>query len=84
MGAKLSSGGGDRYQEEANAENYVTQAVALAQDPDARARLRHYLAGPGRQSPLFDTERSTRALESAYLAMADQYRRDVREPIDVR
>ena len=84
VGASLSLAVGLPELVASSVEDYVTQAVALAQDPDARARLRHYLAGPGRQSLLFDTERTTRALESAYLAMADQYRRDVREPIDVR
>ena len=60
-----------------------TQAVALAGDPQALERLREHLRGPGRTSALFDTERTTRALEAAYLAMADQYRRGVREPIEV-
>ena len=60
---------------------YVAKAIALARDAAARRRLRDYLDGPGRDSPLFDTVRTTRALESAYLAMADQYRRQVREPI---
>jgi predicted O-linked N-acetylglucosamine transferase (SPINDLY family) len=62
---------------------YVARAVALAGDPDELARLRAYLAGPGRDSALFDTRRTTRALEAAYAAMADQYRRGVREPIDI-
>ena len=65
-------------------DDYVAVGVSLALDTDARMRLRRHLAETGRRSSLFDTERTTRALESAYLAMADQYRRDVREPIDVR
>lgn len=64
-------------------DDYLAQAVALALDADTRARLRRHLAGAGRESALFDTGRTTRALESAYLAMADQYRRGVREPIDL-
>ncbi len=64
-------------------DEYVEQAVALALDAGKRARLRRHLEGAGRASPLFDTERTTRSLEAAYLLMADQYRRGVREPIDV-
>jgi hypothetical protein len=33
---------------------------------------------------LFDTAATTRAIEASYLAMADQYRRQVRELISVR
>jgi quinol monooxygenase YgiN len=50
--------------------------------PDEDGRRAH-LEGPGRASSLFDTLGTTRALEAAYLAMADQYRRQVREPIRV-
>jgi predicted O-linked N-acetylglucosamine transferase (SPINDLY family) len=64
-------------------EDYVAQAVALALDPDARIRMRRHLSDAGRRSPLFDTERTTRALEAAYAEMAVQYRRGVRAPIDV-
>jgi hypothetical protein len=32
---------------------------------------------------LFDTAATTRAIEAAYLAMAEQYRREVRETIVV-
>ncbi|MGE5170688.1 MAG: tetratricopeptide repeat protein [Rudaea sp.] len=63
---------------------YVAKIVALARNADERARLRAHLDGPGRASSLFDTSATTRALEAAYLAMADQYRRQVREPIRVR
>jgi len=62
---------------------YVGKAIALARDPGERDRLRAHLDGPGRASPLFDTVATTRALEAAYLAMADQYRRGVREPIHI-
>jgi hypothetical protein len=41
--------------------------------------LRDHLRGPGRASPLFDTVRTTRALEAAYLAMAEQHRDGVRK-----
>jgi predicted O-linked N-acetylglucosamine transferase (SPINDLY family) len=62
---------------------YVATTVALAGNADERARLRAYLDGPARASPLFDTVGTTRALEAAYLAMADQYRRGTREPIRI-
>ncbi len=64
-------------------DDYVRQAVALAGDAADRTRLRAYLGGPGRASALFDTATSTRSLEAAYEAMADQYRRRVREPIRI-
>jgi predicted O-linked N-acetylglucosamine transferase (SPINDLY family) len=57
---------------------YVTQAIALAGDGDARSRLRAHLAGPGRASPLFDTRSTTRALEAAYETMAGQFRTGTR------
>jgi predicted O-linked N-acetylglucosamine transferase (SPINDLY family) len=59
-------------------EGYIAQAIALAGDADARSRLRAHLAGPGRASPLFDTRRTTRALEAAYETMAGQFRNGVR------
>jgi predicted O-linked N-acetylglucosamine transferase (SPINDLY family) len=62
---------------------YIAKVVALARNADERARLRAHLDGPGRASSLFDTLATARALEAAYLAMADQYRRQVREPIRV-
>jgi predicted O-linked N-acetylglucosamine transferase (SPINDLY family) len=64
-------------------DEYVERAIALARDPAALARYRAHLSGPGRQSALFDTAATTRALEAAYLGMADQYRRGVREPFRV-
>ncbi|HEX4882876.1 MAG TPA: glycosyltransferase, partial [Casimicrobiaceae bacterium] len=64
-------------------DDYVARAVAIGADPERRAALRRHLAGPGRASPLFDTVATTRALEAAYIAMVEQVRRGVREPIDV-
>ena len=64
-------------------DGYVKAAIALARNPGERRRLRTHLEGPGRDSPLFDTVATTRALEAAYVAMADQYRRQAREPIRV-
>ena len=65
-------------------KRYVAKIVTLARDADARGKLRAHLEGPGRASALFDTAATTRAIEAAYLAMADQYRRRVRELIIVR
>jgi len=62
---------------------YVAKAIALARDPHERARLRAHLETSGRASPLFDTRATTRALEAAYLVMADQCRRGMRKPIRV-
>ena len=62
---------------------YVAKVVTLARDPAERNRLRAHLDGPGRESPLFDTAATTRALEAAYLEMADQYRRQVRQLIRI-
>ncbi len=68
----------------ATTDEYVTRAIALAQDRDELVRFKTYLAGPGRASPLFDTERTTRALEAAYLAMVEQFRQGVRKPFRVQ
>ena len=62
---------------------YVERAIALAADPAALARLKAHLVGPGRASALFDTARTTRALESAYVEMAEQHRRGVRRTFRV-
>ena len=62
---------------------YEEKAIALARNSIERRRLREFLAGPGRASTLFDTARTTAALEAAYLTMADQYRRGIREAFRV-
>ena len=62
---------------------YVDAAVRLASDARERTRLREWLEAPGRASALFDTVATTRALEMAYLGMADQYRRRMRAPFRV-
>jgi len=64
-------------------KRYVASVVALARNPGERRRLREHLEGPGRASALFDTVSTTRALEAAYRAMADQYRRQIRESIRI-
>jgi len=63
--------------------DYVARAIAIAGDAAERARLREHLAGPGRASALFDTARTARALEDAYLMMIAQHRRGVREAFSV-
>ena len=82
VGASLSHAVGLPELVARDVDDYIAKTVALARDADARRRLRDHLAGPGRRSPLFDTLRTTRALEAAYLEMARQYREGVREPID--
>jgi predicted O-linked N-acetylglucosamine transferase (SPINDLY family) len=82
VGASLSHAVGLPELVAGDVAGYVELALALAGDAGRRARLREHLAGPGRTSPLFDTLRTTRALEAAYLEMADQYRHGVRAPID--
>src|SRR6185437_6667857 len=62
-------------------KRYIVRAVQLARDATERRRLREFLEGPGQSSVLFDTGSTTRALEAAYETMANQYRRNVREPI---
>jgi predicted O-linked N-acetylglucosamine transferase (SPINDLY family) len=68
----------------ADTHEYVARAIALAQDRDELTRLKTHLAGPGHASALFDTERTTRALEAAYVAMVDQFRQGVRKPFRVQ
>ena len=67
-----------------NVDAYVAKAVELASDRDGAcrgcARISRARGTPARCSTPWPT---TRALEAAYVAMADQYRRGVREPIDI-
>jgi len=65
-------------------DHYVAWAIKLAGDPTELARIRSHLDGPGHSSLLFDTEQTTRALEAAYLAMADQDRKGVCKPFLVQ
>ena len=53
---------------------YIERAVALAAEPAQIGRLKAMLAAAGRASALFDTQRTTGALEAAYETMAAQYR----------
>ena len=64
-------------------ERYIAMAVETGSDR-ARARaLRERLLASARSSSLFDTAMTTRAIEAAYRAMADQYRNGRREPISI-
>jgi protein O-GlcNAc transferase len=67
----------------ADEEHYVQQAIGLAGDVGMRTALRTHLNGPGRSSSLFDTTATTRAIEHAYLSMAEQYRRGTRSAFRV-
>jgi predicted O-linked N-acetylglucosamine transferase (SPINDLY family) len=62
----------------ASTRDYIERAIALAANGGDLARCKAHLAGPGRASALFDTARTTRALEAAYAAMAEQHRNGVR------
>ena len=62
----------------------MQEAVRLAHDPVEMARLKAHLAGPGRDSPLFDTAATTRAIEAAYKAMAAQYAKGVRRSFKLK
>ena len=62
---------------------YVSEAIALATEGKRLERLRERLMRDAGASPLFDTSATTRAIESAYMQMAQQYRAGIREPIRV-
>jgi protein O-GlcNAc transferase len=83
VGASLSYAVGLPELVAGSVAEYIDEAISLARDAGRRQRLRDYLAGTARESALFDTEHTTRALEAAYLAMVEQYRAGVRAPIDI-
>jgi protein O-GlcNAc transferase len=56
-------------------EDYETLAVELANDSDRLHALRERLARNRTTHPLFDSERFTRHIESAYTTMWDRYQR---------
>ncbi len=58
----------------ASPEDYVEQAVALAADPVRMSGLRDVLEARRRTSPLFDTPRFARHIESAYRQMLERQR----------
>jgi protein O-GlcNAc transferase len=55
-----------------NQEAYEALALTLARQPDRLATLRARLAEKKRSAPLFDTARTTRALEAAYRLMLEK------------
>jgi predicted O-linked N-acetylglucosamine transferase (SPINDLY family) len=67
----------------ADVEGYVRTAIDLARDGARVSTLRTHLKSARRASALFDTVATTRALERACVAMFEQARRGVREPIRV-
>ena len=56
-------------------EEYEALALKLARDPSCLASLRDRLARNRNTFPLFDTERVTRQIESAYTMMWERYQR---------
>jgi predicted O-linked N-acetylglucosamine transferase (SPINDLY family) len=54
---------------------YEAIALALARDPEALARVRTKLVSNRSTQPLFDTARTTRNLETAYMTMWERTRR---------
>ena len=65
----------------ASVDDYTARAIELAADHARLARYRNYLLGAGRKSALFDVAATARALETAYLRMAAQFRSGGRTPI---
>ena len=63
---------------------YVAKAIELGTDADALGPYRHHLAAKGHDSALFDTSATTRALERAYITMAEQARSGVRRAVSRR
>ena len=58
-------------------EAYEALAIDLATHPDKLNAIRAKLQANRLTTPLFDTERYTRQLESAYQAMWDRYQADL-------
>jgi protein O-GlcNAc transferase len=56
-------------------EEYEATALKLAHDPSSLALLKNRLARNRNTSPLFDTARTTRHIESAYTMMWQRYQR---------
>jgi predicted O-linked N-acetylglucosamine transferase (SPINDLY family) len=83
VGASLLHAVGLRELVCSDRDAFVRRAIELGRDRAQLLRLREYLQGPGRASPLFDTTATTRALERAYVAMGQQYRQITRAAIDV-
>lgn len=55
-------------------DEYKARALSLATNPSELVRLRERLQHEGHSSPLFDTPRFARSIESAYRTMMDRWR----------
>lgn len=64
-------------------DGYIAQAVAWGRDRTSLVTLRTRFERAVRSMPLFDTRRTTRAIEAAYLEMAAQQRAGRRDAIDI-
>ena len=64
-------------------DDYVARAIAWGLDPSVPRDLRRRLERIAPASPLFDTARTTQALERAYESMAEQHRAGSRAAIVV-
>ncbi len=62
-------------------EDYVAQALRLAESPDAMQAVRERLAAKRETAPLFDTPRFVRDLETLYEGMWSAWRRGEIPPI---
>ena len=82
VGASLLTAAGLPELIAADAAGYIERAIGLAGD---HAKLAHYqqLTVSSRESALFDTTATTRALEAAYVQIADQCRRGFREQLRI-
>jgi predicted O-linked N-acetylglucosamine transferase (SPINDLY family) len=72
MGASLLNGVGLPEMVTSTPKDYEALAIKLATDAGAMAGIRQKLADHRPGAPLFDTERTTRALESLYTTMYER------------
>src|SRR5215471_6924702 len=82
VGASLLTAAGLPELIASDVAGYIERAIELAGD---RTMFTHFrqLTLSSRESPLFDTTATTRAVEAAYMQMVDQCRRGVREPLRI-
>ena len=78
MGASLLHAAGIPELIADSPEAYEDLAVDLALDPGKLEAVRQKLIDGAATSPLFDTERSTRQMEAAFIAMHDRFRAGLR------
>jgi predicted O-linked N-acetylglucosamine transferase (SPINDLY family) len=75
VGASLLAAAGLPELIATSSEDYEAKALRLTRDPSLLASFKQRLARDRRTSPLFDTERYCRDLETAYVTMRDRYQR---------